>query len=690
MKNKSATLIGIIALTLGFNSLPGAANLSGEQDESDTGGASAQTKASRANLTGASNRAAVETDRALFKQAYNAYRAGDLTTAAKITAQLQAYILYPYLLYQDLDARLEDAKEAEIVAFLDKYKDIHLSIRLRNDWLRQLAKQENWKTFIKHYQPSASIRLQCAYRQALIHTGYRQQALDNVDELWLTGRSLPKNCDPILSAWRKQGKLSRQLVWDRFELAMASGRWKLAKYLTRYLPDQDQAMALAWIDVHRRPSYILDPDKLPENEEKAAKIIVHGLKRQARYNPDLAVKLWQQQKDHVALSEENKDEIFRSIGLSYAYKHKPPALDWLSVISTEGADQRVREWRVRSAMLKEDWGKTLHWVSELKEEKSSDRWQYWHARALDNLGRTDEAKNVFDHLATRRSYEGFLAADRVKRPYQLAMHGIKFSENELLELEQQPSMQRARELLAVDQSVNARREWYQAIKGMNEQELQMAAKIAQKWNWHDRAILTVAKTSQRDDLELRFPIAHRSSVIQHASKAQIDPAWAFAMIRQESAFNTTARSSKGAMGLMQLMPKTANSVAKSLNTRLSDPTALFKADTNIRFGITYLRMKLESFDEHPVLATAAYNAGGHRVLKWLPDDKPLEADIWIETIPFTETRDYIRGIFAYTAIYESHLGKEPTPLTERLAPIQPSTEELLHGATIERKKLGNS
>jgi soluble lytic murein transglycosylase len=202
--------------------------------------------------------------------------------------------------------------------------------------------------------------------------------------------------------------------------------------------------------------------------------------------------------------------------------------------------------------------------------------------------------------------------------------------------------------------------------------LQAAAKLAERYGWHDRAIFTLARTGYWDDLELRFPLEHAALVKHNAELQGIDIAWVFAVMRQESAFMSNARSHAGAMGLMQLMPSTARQVAKNvLKTPPPRRQDLFEPDTNIALGSAYLKQMKGRLGDSAVLATAAYNAGPHRVTRWLPEET-LPADIWIELVPFKETRGYLKRVLAYTVIYEKRMGRQPKRLEQRLHPVPPT------------------
>ena len=268
-----------------------------------------------------------------------------------------------------------------------------------------------------------------------------------------------------------------------------------------------------------------------------------------------------------------------------------------------------------------------------------------------------------------RGYYSFLAADRAGYRYQFAHVPLRYRPAELADIEQHPAILRARELYAIKRLADARREWNYAIERLDTPNLLRAAKLADEWGWHDRAITTLARARYWDDLELRFPLAHQQEVVREAQRQRINPAWAFAIIRQESAFTPDARSNAGALGLMQLLPRTARSMARSMRLRRPRYRDLLDSETNIRLGIRYLRQVQDRYDGHPVLATAAYNAGARNVRRWLPEAGNVAADVWIETVPFSETRDYLKRVLTYTVIYEQRLGKDPVPLLQRMRPV---------------------
>ncbi len=605
-----------------------------------------------------------------FLAAERAFKKKKIGEYKRLLANLRDYPLYPHLVHTDYSKRLKKLSNKQIENFIKKYGEVPIVRQLRFKWLAILAKKNMWRKFKNNYVTTTNTKFRCLYKAALYRTGQKKKALENMSSLWLTHKSLPKQCNFIINKWRRKGGLSRKLVWDRIELTFRKRAYRRARSLAKYLPKKERHWLTTWYQVYRKPQRLTQKKLLRSKNPIALKIITTGMIRMSRSKPDQAGKLWSSKISRKAFSPKQTAAIKRSIGLVYSYRRDAKANVWLSQIPNELADKQVKLWRVRSALAQENWQQVLTWINKLSAaDQAETRWQYWRARALEASGQKRKAKRVYQKAAKSRSFEGFLAADRLKIPYTFENKSLFYPEDQLLRIESIIGITRARELYFLGRIKQARREWYYSIKNFSEKELKMAAVIAHRWGWYSHVISTLGKSTFRDDLTLRFPIAHKSTVIRQSTKTQVNPAWAMAVIRRESAFAPDARSHAGARGLMQLMPRTARFVARKMKTRVHRTSHLYRPNLNIRLGMNYLRMKLNTFKEHKVLATAAYNAGGHRVKKWLPKNKPKSADIWIETIPFTETRDYCRNVMAYMTIYEQRMGLTPQKISDRLPPI---------------------
>jgi soluble lytic murein transglycosylase len=369
-------------------------------------------------------------------------------------------------------------------------------------------------------------------------------------------------------------------------------------------------------------------------------------------------------------------QVERQLALWIASDYHSTALTRLNALPETVVDQDVREWRIRVSLRQGDWVGVLRGVEAMPPaERDSPRWQYWRGRALDALGRGEEARSAYQRIAGQRDYHGFLAADRLGVAYAMTNTPLEISPTELdTLLAGSHGLQRARELYILGREPEAAAEWRLAIQTFNPAALKQAARLAHRWDWRYQALVTVARAEHWDDLELRFPLAYRERVMASTRpESPVDPAWVYALIRQESNFRSDARSPVGALGLMQIMPATGRQIARDLQD--ADPPDLLQPETNIRYGAHYLQQILQRLQNNPVLATAAYNAGPNKVAQWLPSGDPTPADLWAETIPYRETRTYVQRVMEYAAVYRFLLGLQDsaTTLSVRMKPVLPES-----------------
>ena len=472
----------------------------------------------------------------------------------------------------------------------------------------------------------------------------------------MSGESRPKACDPVFAKWLTSDRFDPSLAWERIGLAMARGSTRLARYLERFLDPSDRKLAAAWRAVHENPGRVGDV-KLDGKPSRVEEILVHGLTRLAGRDPAAAIKALAQVESRFELGTAPRSAVARRIGLSFAYRQEPQAVDWLWRVDAAHADKHVLRWRVAAAVLHSRWDEVVEGIASMHEDESDrERWRYWRARALDAMGREDEARADFESLSGARDYYGFLAADRLNREYRFNHRPLTVGAEVFERVAAMSGMHRALELFALGRLVDARREWGHLTRNLDEEALKAASWLARCREWHGRAILTIVRTRDRDDLELRFPIAFRDAVKPASSRWSLSPATVYAFIRQESAFMPDARSSKGALGLMQILPSTGRMLMRARGERLRSKGQLLVPDLNVALATQYIRSLLSTTGESIVLAAASYNAGPRRVRSWLPEKAAVEAAVWIDNIPFTETRRYVRRNLAYTAIYEHRLG----------------------------------
>jgi len=615
-----------------------------------------------------------ETDRANFLKAEAALNARQYEQYYKIMRDLDGYILKNYLEYKYLSKRISITPEVVLQQFIANNKHTPLSLKLQEKWLQYLADQKKWEKFLVVYDKNThSKKLNCYRLNYLVKSSYEQAPLmDEVQELWLTGERLPRACNPVFEAWQKAGHMTDDLIWARIKLAMDERSISLARNLGKLLPRRDRVWVNRWEAVHWNPQRELSRINYRIETPVARNIVKHGIVRLAYRDPEAAMAQWQLLSKKYRFFPEDENYVYRMLGVLAAQWHLPVALDWLGKVAASPGDDTLRVWQINAALRAGEWQTARHYLSALPDRlKKENQWQYWLARVEEESGHWQLARPIYAKLSKERSYYGFLSADRLDLGYDMQHQRIEAAKGEAQALGERPGIKAAKELYHLGKVVDARRQWNWMIQKMNNRELQIAALVAREWGWYDRAIYTVNKSDHLDDLDLRFPILHRTLVEASADRTGIDPEWIYGVMRQESAFVEDARSPAGALGLMQLMPKTGRQVGRKLKMRIRNNATILKIENNLMLGASYLKAVLDRTNGSQVLATASYNAGPHRVKKWIPENKSLPADIWVDTIPFNETRNYVKNVLGYTAVYEHRLGEKPTRLFDRMPTVKP-------------------
>ncbi|MDP3430384.1 MAG: transglycosylase SLT domain-containing protein, partial [Desulfomicrobium sp.] len=525
--------------------------------------------------------------------------------------------------------------------------------------------------FVEDYRPQKDENLQCFYGQALLNTGKRAEAKDQARALWLSGSSRPKTCDPLFEAWINEGGLTRELTWQRIELAMQRGQDSLARHLRRHLAPGDAQWLDYWLRVDQQPALVLERDWSTVTHDRGDAILAHAMRKMTRGNATRAAADWNDLRRRSGLDRARFAAIENDAVLYMSLRFEPGALVRVDSIPEDLRSDSVREWAVRAALRAQDWPAALRMLESLTAvQKEDPRWRYWQGRALQENGRDREAREVFETLSGGQDYFAMLALGHLGRSLVVQHDPLTVSDEAVRRVGTLPALQRAAELYALGRYGPARREWQQAQPGLDAEELAAAAAWAHGLGWHDRAIVATAAAGHMTDLELRFPLPHKEIVFAEASATGLRPALVYGVTRQESLFMSDVGSSAGALGLMQIMPQTGKRIAGWHGEKLSHPMLLLQPERNIRYGTTYLRRQLDDLQNHPFLATAAYNAGQSRVKGWLPSTS-MPADVWVETIPFNETRKYVEKVAAYTAIYETRLGKASEIPGSRLPQVRP-------------------
>lgn len=615
----------------------------------------------------------LEAQRQYYAAALAALRAKDEKRYHQNVKLLDGYVLRGHAQYEYLKDRLDKSQTPAIRKFLQENAHTPLAEQMRIRWLHALADRGDWNGFMQEYVETLSDNeLTCLYLARKLKSSEQgADLMKRVEQLWLTGRRHSPACDPVFAAWKKAGHMTADKVWARIRAAMENRDLTLAQAVGENLPAKERVWVERWLAMHRNPDRELDALNYPIETPVARMIVKHGVVRLAYRDAEESMRHWERLKARYQFFGEDDDYVLRHIGIIAAQNRSPLALKWLSAVSVRDDDTTLKVWRVYAALWAGEWDTARRFIAGLSEEEQrTPRWRYWNARALEQKGEKKQAKEIYTALARERDYYGFLAADRIGAEYSMQHVAIETSPEELTALQARPAVQVARELYTLGHIPDARRQWQWTIRGLNNRELQVAAVVARQWGWYDRAIHTVALSGHPDDLDLRFPVIYRGVIEASAAEYNIDPGWIYGVVRQESAFVVDARSEAGALGLMQLMPATGRAGLRrlKLNNRLDE--ALLTVEHNVRLGVGYMKEVLERYAGHQALATASYNAGPNRVASWIPAES-RDADLWVETIPFNETRGYVKNVFAFAAVYEHRLGKRPTRLIERMPAVAP-------------------
>ncbi|MEI6414298.1 MAG: transglycosylase SLT domain-containing protein [Pseudomonadota bacterium] len=609
--------------------------------------------------------------RKAFQEAENALAQGQAERYRTLKEGLRDYPLYPYLIFEQLRGSLATLKASDMERFQADYGDTSLASQLRRKWLKSLAISGRWTDYLKGYHPTLGVAARCEFFQALMETGRGERLYPLLPKLWLTGKSLPGECDPVVATWRRIGGLSNDLVWQRIRLAMADKQTSLAASLGSYLVPADKPWLDLWLMVYEEPAKILEEGRFAAQHPQREAILVSGFKRYADKNPDQAEAVWRTLQSRYGLSGDEARDGEEALGLALVKLKSPTALESLDRLPPRPEASIYQRKRITLALTLGDWDRVIRWIEALPaKERDSDPWVYWLARALEQRKGPEAAAPMFRKLAGNRSFYGFLAADRLKLPYPINNRVVAYSREEGQAITSQPGVQRAYELRQLGRLAETRKEWRWLTRQMDRRTLSVAARLAYLWGWNDLAIATVTRAEYWDDLEIRFPLLYRAEAEREALAHGLNPAWVMAIMRQESIFALDAQSSAGARGLMQLMPTTASHVARGLGLKPPSSDALFMPDLNIRLGTAYLETVFNQLNRQAALATAAYNAGPHRVKSWLSELGHLPTDLWIESIPFRETRDYVMRVMQYTLIYEHRMGLPNSVLSQNwLQPV---------------------
>lgn len=618
---------------------------------------------------------AQEARRAAFREAYAAAELGEWAPAAANAALLEDYVLWPDLRAAFLRTQIGKAGDTEILAFIDRHAALRPARDLRYRYLLYLAEAERHAEYLalyrRHYERRRIDRLDCHAARAQQGLGAAGGVTARVRELWLVGRSQDAACDPVFARLRQSGAIDRDLHLRRYHLAVHSRQFRLARYLAKSIDEAHLAEAERWLAAESEAETFLAQADRRQAGAVYARQLAYAVRRLALRDPAAAARHWRALESDFRFTAGERLDTARHVALWMARLDAGDARRALDALDEAAVDAEVRRWRVRAALRDSDWLGVADAIGELPaSERQEEVWRYWLARALAETGRRAEAERLLADLAGQRSYYGFLAADALGTEYRFGDADVVANETLIERLAGDPALIRARELYLVGLDGKGRAEWDAAVRALDRSERRQAAVLAHRWGWHSRAIATLARTGDYDDLAVRYPLPYREPFESSSAAAGIPQSWAYGVARSESLFMRDIRSGAGAIGVMQLLPSTGSRTAREIGAPYAGQVTLIDPESNIRLGTHYLAEMQVRFDGNAILATAAYNAGPGRVEEWLPARGIMDARVWLETIPFGETRGYVRRVIAADVIFHWRLTGETRRIGNYLSAVR--------------------
>ena len=619
---------------------------------------------------------------AAFLTARDAFRVGDINKLERASSQLGNHELAVYAESYQLRMWMEKGDPNNLRDFLQRNEGSYVAEKLRADWIRWLGKHLAWNEvdaeFPKMLAPEPDVV--CYSQQARLARDDRK-VLAEVEKLWLTMLEPPEPCRQVMDALVVNQRITADEVWARARRQVEANRPSWAKTTLNYLPESQMPDSKAFDSaINKAMSYLVhQPGNWPTSRT-GRELAAFAISRLATNDPRIAAD--ELEKIKGKLHDNERQWAWSQIALQGAKKHLGETVDWYANAGKAPLSEEGAQWKVRAALRAQEWGVVRDTIEAMPAELAAKPdWIYWLGRALKSGGRTTEADALFEKIAGQTNFYGNLADEELDRKIALPPKARETTAEEHKAAIDNPGIRRALALFRLNLRTEAVKEWIWSLRGMDDRELLAAANLAKRNQIWDRAINTADKTRNEHDFSLRFLAPYGDTVRPAAQNQSLDDAWVYGLMRQESRFITNAKSNVGASGLMQLMPATAKWVAKKIGLRDFSHGRVNDTETNVLLGTSYMRLVMENLDNHPVLASAAYNAGPGRAKKWRAD-RPLEGAIYAETIPFSETRDYVKKVMSNAVYYSAQFNGKTDSLKARLGVVGAKTAEGMKDADL--------
>ena len=615
-----------------------------------------------------------------FLAARDAFRAGDAVKLERFAPRLKKVPLEVYVSYYQLRLGMDNAEaklalgpiEGAVNNFLSRPEDTPIIDKLRGEWLRLLGKNQQWDRFDAEYPRllNEDTELTCYALQSRLRA-QEQAALREARGLWFSGKGQPESCGVVFEAALANGIISEPDITQRLRLALEAGNVTLAKQLAGRLAGSAAVSPAILEKAAADADRYLERAALDKANEGQRAVALFALHRLAKQSPDIAIARWNKIAAHFPETEQHY--FYSRLAYEAARQQDIRALQWYKAAANTTLNEQQSAWRTRAALRVQDWPEVLASINGMSGQQQREAaWQYWKARALQALGQPVEATKLLAPLSGEYNFYGQLANDELTGSPVLSATApaYKPGKQDIAAMLALPGIQRTLALYRMDMRGEALKEWRWVLRNFNDQELLTAAEIARRNQMYDRAIGAADMTVNVHDFSMRYLAPYRDELQKHIRENQLEEAWVYGLMRQESRFATSAKSNAGAAGLMQIMPTTARWIANKLGLKNYRHSLIHQLDTNLRLGTYYMKTVLSWFDGSPVLASAAYNAGPSRARLWR-GETPLEGAIYAETIPFDETRDYVKKVMSNTVYYAGQFDAPQRPLKQRMGIIAP-------------------
>ena len=598
-----------------------------------------------------------------FRAAYARATAGD-TESRDDSASLKAYPLYPYLVAARIREALRGAPDTlapadeRAASFIAAHSREPVARGLRRAWLDSLARRERWDLFLQAYDESeANDALRCESLDARLARAPLEapsprsvRLARDIERLWLNPRDLPE-CEPAFAWLRRTGLLTVELIEQRARRALAGGHSTLARAIVAQLPPTRAAPLSQWIALLESPGPSIDALIASPGTPVEPAALLAGWSRLARAEPEAAVARYEPLVRARGFNDDGASPYALALALALAQDRDPAALDYFKRVRRADLDDEAIAWRVRAALWSGDWGQAAEWLAALSDkEQQLARWRYWAARSAEQLGHSTQARELYESVLTDDDYYSAMAAARLHRAVVPHPRVLPVERQILAALERAPAFVRARELFLCDLRGEAAAEWELGYGSLAAPERLQAIRLAASWGWYDQSVAAATDQHVFNDYALLYARPYDAPVHAAAQLSGLSPDVIYGVVRQESLYRSDAVSSAGARGLMQLEPETARITARYWGLRRPRVSDLFDPYVNTSLGAARLRMLLDRFQGQLPVALAGYDAGVNAASRWLPS-RPIDSDIWIENIPYNETRGYVEHVLWHSLLF---------------------------------------